>query len=113
MVAHKDARGCIGEGAAEDAELPEGVSAALREGLYCARGRFRTLQQSKPHESDAFAAATMPIVRQLPEQSSSCGRQIATLETCVLPDGTEKRGAEVTFRESAEGGVRCVECAGR
>ena len=37
---------------------------------------------------------------------------MATLETCVLPDGTEKRGAEVTFRESAEGGVRCVACAG-
>jgi hypothetical protein len=34
------------------------------------------------------------------------------LETCVLPDGTEKRGTEVTFRESAEGGIRCVECAG-
>ncbi len=39
-------------------------------------------------------------------------KQIATLETCVLPDGTEKRGAEVTFREGAEGGIRCVECAG-
>ncbi|MDP9438728.1 MAG: hypothetical protein M3P49_08285 [Actinomycetota bacterium] len=37
--------------------------------------------------------------------------QIATLETYVLPDGTEKRGAEVTFRESAEGGIRCVGCA--
>jgi hypothetical protein len=34
-----------------------------------------------------------------------------TLETCFLPDGTEKRGAEVTFQESAEGGIRCVECA--
>ena len=28
---------------------------------------------------------------------------LATLRTCVLPDGTEKRGAEATFRESAEG----------
>ena len=42
-------------------------------------------------------------MRQLPEQCESCKRQIATLETCVLPDGTEKRSAEVTFRESAEG----------
>ena len=37
--------------------------------------------------------------------------QIATLETCVLPDGTEKRGVEVTFRKSAEGGIRCKGCA--
>ena len=51
-------------------------------------------------------------MRQLPERCESCKRQIATLETCVLPDGTEKRGAEVTFRESAEGGIRCVGCAG-
>ena len=51
-------------------------------------------------------------MRQLPEQCESCKKQIATLETCVLPDGTEKRGAEVTFRESAEGDIRCVGCAG-
>jgi hypothetical protein len=50
-------------------------------------------------------------VRQLPEQCASCGRQIATLETCVLPDGTQKCGSEVTFRESAEGGIRCAGCA--
>ena len=49
-------------------------------------------------------------MRQLPEQCESCKSQIATLETCVVPDGTEKRGAEVTFRESAEGGIRCVKC---
>jgi len=52
-------------------------------------------------------------MRQLPEQCESCKRQIATLETCVLPDGTEKRGAEVTFRESAEGGIWCKGCADR
>jgi hypothetical protein len=52
-------------------------------------------------------------MRQLPEQCERCKRQIATLETCVLPDGTEKGGAEVTFKESAEGGIRCVGCAGR
>ena len=51
-------------------------------------------------------------MRQLPEQCKSCKKQIATLETRVLPDGTEKSGAEVTFRESAEGGIRCVECVG-
>jgi hypothetical protein len=28
-----------------------------------------------------------------------------------LPDVTEKRGAEVTFRESAEDGIRCLRCA--
>lgn len=50
-------------------------------------------------------------MRQLPEQCGSCERQIATLETCILPDGIEKRGAEITFRESAEGGIRCQECA--
>jgi len=50
-------------------------------------------------------------VRQLPEQYSSCGRQIATLERCVLPDGTHRRGVEVTFRESAEGAIRCTGCA--
>jgi hypothetical protein len=56
-------------------------------------------------------AATICSVRQLPKQCESCKRQIATLETCVLPDGTEKRGAAVTFRESAEGGIRCKGCA--
>jgi hypothetical protein len=50
-------------------------------------------------------------MRQLHERGESCKNQIATLETCVLPDGTEKRDAEVTFRESAQGGIRCVECA--
>jgi len=50
-------------------------------------------------------------MRQLPEQCEIHKKQIDTLETCVLPDGTEKRGAEVTFRESAEGGIRCKGCA--
>jgi hypothetical protein len=50
-------------------------------------------------------------MRQLSEQCENCKKRIATLETCVLPDGTEKGGAEVTFRESAEGGIRCIECA--
>ena len=50
-------------------------------------------------------------MRQLPEQCDYCKKQIATLETCILPDGTEKRGAEVTFRESAESGIRCKGCA--
>lgn len=49
-------------------------------------------------------------MRQLPERCGSCKRQIATLETCVLPDGTEKVGTEVTFQESAEGGIRCKGC---
>jgi hypothetical protein len=52
-------------------------------------------------------------MRQLPEYCESCKKQISTLETCVLPDGIEKRGADVTFRESAEGGIRCEGCAGR
>ena len=65
----------------------------------------------KLYAQAAFVAATIPSVRQLPEQCASCGRQIATLESCVLPDGTEKRGAEVTFRESAEGGILCAVCA--
>lgn len=52
-------------------------------------------------------------MRQLPEPCESCKKQIATLEIRVLPDGTEKRSAGVTFRESAEGGIRCVACAGR
>jgi hypothetical protein len=50
-------------------------------------------------------------MRQLPEQRESCKEQISTLEPCVLPGGIEKRGAEVTFRESAEGGIRCAGCA--
>ncbi len=50
-------------------------------------------------------------MRQLPEYCESCKKQIPTLETCVLPDGTEKRGAEVSFRESAEGGILCLGCA--
>ena len=50
-------------------------------------------------------------MRGLPEICEECGRQIATLETCVLKDGTEKRGAEVSFRESV-GGVGCKACAG-
>ena len=51
-------------------------------------------------------------MRQLPEYCESCKKQIATLETCVMPDGTRKRGAEATFREGAEGGIRCVGCTG-
>ncbi len=50
-------------------------------------------------------------MRQLPEYCGSCKKQIPTLETCVLPDGTEKRGGEVTFKESVEGGIRCRGCA--
>jgi hypothetical protein len=46
-----------------------------------------------------------------PDLCETCGRQISTLETCVLPNGTEKRGAEVTFKESAEGGIGCMGCA--
>ena len=52
-------------------------------------------------------------MRQVPEQCASCGCQIATLERCVLTDGTEKRGVEVKFRESAEGGIRYLECASK
>ena len=63
-----------------------------------------------PLPTSSFAA-TIHAMRQLPETCESCRRQIATLETCVLPDGTEKRGAEVTFKESAEGEIRCKECA--
>jgi hypothetical protein len=54
-------------------------------------------------------------MRQVPEQCESCKNQIATLETCVLPDGTEKRGAQVTFGESAEderGGARRITRSG-
>lgn len=51
-------------------------------------------------------------MRQLPEQCESCKKEIATLETCLLPDGKLKRGGDVTFRESAEGGIRCLVCAG-
>jgi hypothetical protein len=50
-------------------------------------------------------------MRQLPEQCESCKRQISTLETCVLPDGTEKRGAMAAFKKSAKGGIKCVGCA--
>jgi hypothetical protein len=57
------------------------------------------------------SAATIRSMRQLPEQCESCKRQIATLEACVLTDGTEKRDAEVTFKDSVEGGIRCRECA--
>ncbi len=53
----------------------------------------------------------MAPMRQLPEQCESCKKQIATLETCMLPDATEKRTGEVTFRESAEGGILCLGCA--
>jgi hypothetical protein len=64
----------------------------------------------EPFRPVVVAAPTTAIVRQLPEQCASCGRQKATLETCVLPDGSRKRGAEVTFQESAEGRIRCTEC---
>jgi hypothetical protein len=64
----------------------------------------------RAHLSQPRGTANISPVRQLPEQCESCKKQIATLETCVLPDGTEKRGVEVTFRESAEG-VRCKGCA--
>ena len=63
------------------------------------------------HRADARQPANIFSVRQLPEQCEFCKKQIATLETCVLPDGTRKRGVEVTFKESAEGGIRCVGCA--
>ena len=54
--------------------------------------------------------ARLGAMRQLPEYCEACKKQISTLETCVLPDGTVKRGAEVTFKESVEG-VWCRECA--
>jgi hypothetical protein len=67
---------------------------------------------SYPHSRDpTLAAATIRCMRQLPEQRESCKEQISTLEPCVLPGGIEKGGAEVTFRESAEGGIRCAGCA--
>jgi hypothetical protein len=100
----KDARGRIvgGPPAERECRGPWG-------GIVLRRGSFPDPSvTSKPYGP---AAATIPTVRQLPEQCSSCGRQIATLEACVLPDGTEKRGAEVNLRESAEGGIRCTECA--
>ena len=55
--------------------------------------------------------ARLRAMRRLPERCGSCNKQIATPETRILPDGTEKRGAEVTFRESAEGGISCLACA--
>ena len=59
-----------------------------------------------------LAADNVSVMRQIPEYCAECKKQIGTLETCVLPDGTRKRGVEVTFRESAEGGIRCEGCAG-
>lgn len=50
-------------------------------------------------------------MRQLSEQCQSCKKQISTLETCVLPDCTEKRGVEITLGESVERGIRCRVCA--
>ena len=38
-------------------------------------------------------------------------KRIAILEACALSDGTRKRGAEVPFRESVKGRIRCLECA--
>jgi hypothetical protein len=50
-------------------------------------------------------------VRQLPEYCEERGREIRTLERCVvIATGAEKRAGEVTFRESVEG-VRCLSCA--
>ena len=87
------------------------MSAALGEDCTAPGAVSGPLGVSKSYRLVAVAADTIPTVRQLPEQCASCGRQIATLETCVLPDDSQKRGAEVTFRESAEGGIRCTECA--
>jgi hypothetical protein len=39
----------------------------------------------------------------MPERGETRYMVLTNLQTCVLPDGTEKRGAEVTFRESAKG----------
>ena len=51
-------------------------------------------------------------MRYLPEVCEECGREIRTLERCVvLASGEEKRAGEVTFGESASEGVRCMECA--
>jgi hypothetical protein len=33
------------------------------------------------------------------------------LSVWLPPDDTRKRGAEVTFREGAEGGIHCSTCA--
>ncbi len=63
------------------------------------------------HRSGTSQPANIFSMGQLPERCESCKKQIATLETRVLPEGTEKRGAEVTFREGAEGGIRCMGCA--
>jgi hypothetical protein len=70
------------------------------------------VKRAGSHGGDPAGPPLLPCspVRQPPEQCASCKRQVAILETCVLPDGTKKRGVEVTFRESAEGGILCLEC---
>jgi hypothetical protein len=91
------------------AELPNGGAAlALNATIWLRMGVYLN---PSAHGPAALAAATIPPVRQLPERCASCGCQIATLERCVLPDGTLKRGAEVFFRESAQGEIRCEKCA--
>lgn len=87
------------------------MSAALRKDCITLGIVSGPFGKSNLYGPAAFAATTIPTVRQFPEQCASCRRQITTLEVCVLPDGTQKRGANVTFRESAEGGIRCTECA--
>ena len=104
MAPDKDASACIGEGtAAEEISLERGCRRPLGRDCITLGVVSGPLGVPKPYGPTAFDAATIAPVRQLPEQWASCGRQIATLERCVLPDGTEKRGVEVTFRESAEG----------
>lgn len=51
----------------------------------------------------------VPSARLLPHETATgilpgLQKGDKTLETCVFPDGTEKRGWEVTFKESTEGG---------
>ncbi len=77
----------------------------------CPTPHFGTTGAFYLHRTGARQTANIFSMRQLPEQCDYCKKQIATLEACVLPDGTEKRGAEVTFRESAEGGIWCKGCA--
>jgi hypothetical protein len=88
------------------------MSAAPWEGLYCAEGRFRTLRYIEILRDGCFCRCYHSSMR--PATRTVLLLRAAdsyTLKTCVSPDGTEKRGAEVTFRESAEDGIRCTECA--
>jgi hypothetical protein len=86
-----------------DSLASEGKETGLRAGLGSSEDGRRVLVEGPSHAKGAVVALEVEVP---PSESKHLPRPQPR-----LPEGTEKRGVEVTFRESTEGRIRCLECA--